>query len=486
MEKIKRQSIVHVNGKNKKNEPAFFNMIYIFMKKRILLFLTIAIFLTTTGLGCKGLSQEELASVKPISIEYWTIFDDVSLLRKFAQEYKQLRPHVTINIRQVRYNEFDDLLLNALADDVAPNIASMHVRWLPRYVGRLSPMPPAVSVTNLVVTGKYAKETSVETVVNPLPSIKAIETNFIKTVAKDINITGNVYGLPLSVDSLAVYYNKDLLDSAGIAIPPTTWGELLDATQKTTKFDSLGNIIQSGIALGTGENIGNSPDILAALFLQNGIPVVQNSSVAFASSIEKNLEEHPAYQALRFYTDFARPTKEAYTWNSTLGDSLDAFTGGRAAFYIGFAYEASNIQSWGPQLNLSVIPLPQLNPGDPKNIANYWVQSVVGKSDNKDTAWDFIRFITTPEKIKEYTDKTKRLTPLRSQVADQAKDEILGPFTTTLLTAENWYRGFDMDTAQNAMKSMIDQFLSPYGDVDPYKRDVAIIRNASSIVQQTL
>jgi len=295
-----------------------------------------------------------------------------------------------------------------------------------------------------------------------------------------------VYGLPLSVDSLAVYYNRDILDRSGVAIPPTTWSELLEVVKKVTKFDALGNIVQSGIAIGTGKNINNSPDIISALFLQNGIPVIKDGFVTFSSGVEQNIEGHPARETLRFYTDFARPTKEAYSWNESQGDALEAFANGRTAFYIGFAFDAGEIKARSPQINLGVIPLPQLNPGDPKNVANYWVESVVAKSTNQNTAWDFVRFISTPDKIAEYTKATGRLTPLRSQVAEQAEDKILGPFTITLLTAENWYRGFDFETAGQAMRNMIDQFLEPYGDVDPYQRDAAIINNAAAVVQQTL
>src|SRR5690606_11999145 len=120
--------------------------------------------LITTGLGCKGLSQEEQASIQPITLTYWTVFNNVEQLRQFATAYKQIRPYVTVDIRQVRYEEFDTLFTNALADDIGPDIVSTHVHWLRAYEPRLDPMPPSVQVSDVTVKGGQFSE---EIVVTP-------------------------------------------------------------------------------------------------------------------------------------------------------------------------------------------------------------------------------------------------------------------------------------------------------------------------------
>lgn len=197
------------------------------LKKLSLLFLLFLIL----GVGCKGLSQQEAAAVRPVIINYWTVFNDVSQLRKYAAEYKKKKPYVTINIRQVRYEEFEDLFVNALADDVAPDIISVHTRELPKYAARLSSMPASVRVANVSVQGQFSKETVVQPEQNPMPTYRSIQSNYVSTVADDITIGGNVYGLPLAIDTLAIYYNKDLLDRAGVATPPKTWEEFFEAVK---------------------------------------------------------------------------------------------------------------------------------------------------------------------------------------------------------------------------------------------------------------
>jgi ABC-type glycerol-3-phosphate transport system substrate-binding protein len=457
------------------------------MKRKILMFPIVALLLITMGLGCKGPDESQQAAVQPASIEYWTVFNDVTTLRKFAAEYTASKPYLNINIRQVRYDEFSDLFTNALADDVSPDIISVHARSLRKYAPRLSTMPSATQSADVFIKEGFQKETVIQTKTNPLPTPNAIATNFLKTIPADVIIGGNAYGLPLSFDTLAIYYNKDLLDRSGVPLPPTTWGELLDASKKATRFDAAGNIIQAGLAIGTGENVDNSADIFAALLLQNGVPVEKSGIATFGNGIKDAPENHPTRQTLRFYTDFARPTKEAYSWNNKQGNALDAFAEGRAVFFVGFAFDAQRITSRAPQFDIGTIPLPQLNPGSPSSIANYWVEAVPSRSANKNAAWDFVRFITTPEKIAEYNLETLGITPLRSQISDQIKDTILGPFASSALNAENWYRGFDIDVTTEAMKVLIDQFLQPYGEgQDPLERDANMIIDTASIIQQTL
>jgi len=457
-------------------------------KKYFAIFLSILGVTSMLGLGCKGLSQTEQASIQPITLTYWTVYDDVAELQKFAAAYKQIRPYVTINIRQIRYEEFDNLFTNALADDIGPDIVSMHVRWLKKYEARLDPMPASVKVSDVEITGnQFSQQVTVTPKTNPMPSLRGIESNFISTVPEDIVLRNQIYGLPLAVDTLGLYYNKTILDQVGIAQPPETWAEFLDDVKKITRINGVGDIIQSGVAMGTGNNIDNATDIFALLLLQNGVNVMRDGTVAFASGIESASNNHPTLEALRFYTDFARPTKEVYSWNEKQTNAFTAFTQGRMGFFFGFAYDLPRIKSRAPQMKVDVVPIPQLNENAPVNVANYWIESVVKKSKHKDEAWDFIRFITTPENIKAYTDATKQPSPLRAHVAAQQEDPELAPFVQGILTAKNWYTGKDVDKADEALSNLMAQYILPYADGrNQLRRDAQLIINAATIMQQTL
>jgi ABC-type glycerol-3-phosphate transport system substrate-binding protein len=212
------------------------------------------------------------------------------------------------------------------------------------------------------------------------------------------------------------------------------------------------------------------------------------NSVAFASGLANNQNQNaPVLQAMRFYTDFARPTKDVYSWNEKMGNALDQFARGKSVFYIGFSYDAARIHAQAPQLNVSVIPVPQLDAASPVNVANYWLESVVKKSKHQNEAWDFVRFLATPANISTYTKATFRPSPLRAQVNDQKDNPDLAPFASQVLFAKNWYHGQDPVTAAKAFADLIHGYLQPYGEREnPTQRDANLIGNAARVIQQTM
>ncbi|MBI5728540.1 MAG: extracellular solute-binding protein [Candidatus Magasanikbacteria bacterium] len=456
------------------------NIIY-----RILILVSI---IATLGFGCKGLSAEQKTAVKPTLLTYWTVENDVGTLNEFVKAYRKIRPYVKVEIRQVRAEEFDNLFVNALADDVSPDIVSVQARWLGKYRARLATMPATVEMARIEIKGTYQPETVVVMETLPMPTITTIKNNFVATVPRDVVNGSDIYGLPLALDTMAIYYNKDLLDKSGLALPPATWDEFLEAVKKTTKFGKDGQIIQSGVALGAGANIEHSFDILSLLMLQNGVKITDGGYVSFADGLDKrDVTRHPMLEALHFYTDFARSTKEVYSWNGQMEPAFDSFARGKSVFYFGFAADYGRIRGQAPQLNVEVIPVPQLNSDTPVNVANYWVETVSKKSKHANEAWDFIRFMASPDNIKRYATATHQPSPLRIHVAEQAKDQTLAPFANGVLNADNWYRGRDFAAARSAFVSLIDNYLQPYPEnIDPFKRDAELVVQAAEIVQQTM
>ncbi|MCB9798646.1 extracellular solute-binding protein [Candidatus Nomurabacteria bacterium] len=459
------------------------------MKRKIIaIFSLLATVLLTGGLGCKGLSADEQAAIQPISLTYWTVYGDIDELRALAAEYSQLRTYVTVNIRQIRYDELEERLLTALADDVPPDIISIPAESIPQYLKWLEPMPRQVSVSNVYTKGTYAKETVVERVVQPMPTLREIESTFVQAVVDDAVIGNQVYGLPLSLDTLALYYNKNLLDLSGIPTPPRTWDDFQKAVEQIVRYDVNGNVTQVGVGLGTGSNVNNAADILALLMLQNGVEPIKGNRVAFHAGMEKNVSQnHKTFESLRFYTQFSDKTKKAYTWNEKQEQALDAFVRGKSAFYIGYARDFAQMSRRAQALNLEVIPLPQLNPNRPTNVTSYWVESVVEKSNKGNHAWDFVRFMTTERNIRKYVESTRLPSPVRTHVTLFQDDEVLGPFAQQVLFAKTWYSGRDADRAKRAFADLIEAYRLP-GATDKKKleNDVNAVNYAAQIIQQTL
>jgi maltose-binding protein MalE len=160
---------------------------------------------------------------------------------------------------------------------------------------------------------------------------------------------------------------------------------------------------------------------------------------------------------LQFYTDFANPAKQAYSWNDDLPNSYEAFLQGQLAYYIGYSYDASTIKTAVPTLNFDITSLPQVSLDQSANYANYWVESVYVKSSNSDWAWDFILYETKKEQVVGYLNKVLRPSALREVIQLQSEqDESIKVFTDQALDSVSWYHGRDYAKVDEVFKNMIE------------------------------
>ncbi|MFH1661602.1 MAG: extracellular solute-binding protein [Candidatus Falkowbacteria bacterium] len=439
------------------------------MKKLKLLFLIlIIIFLPGFGLRCQ--SGEVKEAMKPITLTYWRVWDGPDAFEEIINSYNQLHPFITIEYKKLRYEEYERELLEAWADDKGPDMFSIHNTWVKKYENKIAPMPETITMAYPVVKGTVKKEVIPELRTTRSFTLKEIKNDFVDVVYGDVvinaknektgTIKDQVFGLPLSVDTLAMYYNKDLLNNAGVIEPPQYWDrEFQQNVKKLTRQNTKGQIIQSGVALGGSENIERYSDILSVLMMQNGSVLMNDSGVVAFHAAPQNY--NPGLEALRFYTDFANPAKEVYSWNNTMDNSIEMFIQGKLAIMFGYAYHLPQIKMRAPKLNFSITKLPQIE-GDTRtiNFANYWVETVSKKSDNTAEAWDFIQFATKAEQAKTYLEKTKKPTAIRSLVKEQLDDIDIGIFAEQVLTAESWYKGEDSNAAEKIIGEMIDNSVS--------------------------
>ncbi|MEK7653642.1 MAG: extracellular solute-binding protein [Patescibacteria group bacterium] len=440
-----------------------------------------AVFILTAGFGCKLQSADVTEKMKPIELNYWRVYDDQDAFTEIIDEYQNSHPNIKINYRKLRPEEYEKELLDALAEDRGPDIFSIDEGWLKKYQNKIQPMPPQISMAYRVVKGAIKKEVIYELRVKASPSLRQIKSDFADTVYKNAILDGQVYGLPISLESLVMFVNKDILNRSGVTEIPTDWKAFQEAVQKITKVDSKGNIIQSGAAMGTGNNVDRSFDLLSVLMMQNGAQMTTGSGMAnFFNKTEKDY--NPGLEALRFYTDFASPVKSVYSWNEKKGQALDGFISGQVGFTFGYNYHLPIIRSRAPKLNLAVAPIPQVNSDSPINYANYYLETVSKKSAHPDEAWDFIIFATGKSQVEKYLNETARPTALKSIINKQLENEDLYAASVQTLTAANWYEGKDLPAAQKAFNEMINQFL---GATDEKEMD-AVMKTAIQKINQTM
>jgi multiple sugar transport system substrate-binding protein len=427
----------------------------------------LAIALILIGVGCGGSSAAELAAETPVSLSVWSVFDDDNTFNTIMENYRALHPNVSFEYKELRFDEYEDELIHAFAEGTGPDIYALHNTWIGEYESLITPMPASVSIPYCQTRGTIKKENVCVIQEKSTISHRALRSDFVDVVAQDVirsykptsksEAEDRVFGLPLGVDSLALYFNKDLLNAAGIPEPPTTWTEFQEQVSTLTRISSSDVITQAGAAMGTSQNVERAFDILSVLMMQNGVEMIDSRDRAVFGKTDD--EESLATQATTFYTDFANPLKQVYTWNEDMEDSFDAFTNGKVGFFLGYSYHYELIKTANEKLNLGVAPLPQISGGKTVNYANYWVETVSKSSDNAQWAWDFIEYAASEDQVPSYLDSANKPTALRALINDQLEDEVLSVFAGQTLTAESWYKGDDVSIAEEAFLDLIDAFL---------------------------
>ncbi|KAA0206222.1 extracellular solute-binding protein [Candidatus Uhrbacteria bacterium] len=459
-------------------------------------FLSVAALLALAGQGCtRALPAETVAASRPVTLRIWSVVDDFDVYQSAINAFRREHPNVSFDFRRLRLEEYEAELLDALAEDRGPDIFMIHNTWTNKYLTKITPMPRQTATAYRTLTEGLKKEPTWELRTEPTISLTQFRDTFADAVSRDLLRTVNLaaegqppsfqerpMGVPVSVDTLALYYNKDLLNAAGIPTPPENWSQFADQVKRLTRLDSQGTILQSGAAIGTAYNVERSTDILTALMLQNGAEMTTADGVpsfhVMPAALRGLREEPPSYQAVTFYTDFANPQRDVYTWNPNFPNSMDAFIQGRTAFFFGYSYHYDTIRARGPRLNLGISKLPQIEGNPVKNVANYWYWAVSRKSRNQDVAWRFLNSLTNADVAQGILTASRRPAARKSLLSAQLEDEQVGVFASQVLTAVSWYRGQDPEAMEAALQQLIE-------DVRLGTRDVqrAVIFAANQVAQ---
>ena len=183
-----------------------------------------------------------------------------------------------------------------------------------------------------------------------------------------------VLGIPFAIDPFVLYWNRDMLSSAGIARPPQYWEDIYELVRAATKKNDGGTLLKSGIALGEYSNVNHAKILLGMLIEQAGGRVtLRDGAGNLMPGLTARVGEagQPGESALRFYTQFSNPTSPDYTWNRALPEARTAFAQADLALYIGPASEEPVIRRLNPNLNFAIATsVPQVRTTDATRVVN--------------------------------------------------------------------------------------------------------------------
>ncbi|MEK7583167.1 MAG: extracellular solute-binding protein [Patescibacteria group bacterium] len=358
------------------------------------------------------------------NLAMWGPFDEPSYYAQVIRDYRKVNPNISVTYTQIPAQDYEQRLISAFAAGNGPDIWLMHNTWLPKHQDKIQPLP-----------------TKIKGVKEPLFTFKNFQDQFVDVAVADLTRGETIYALPLYIDTLALYYNKDLFNTAGIATPPRTWEDFVRNVPLLTSRDTADNIVRSAAAIGTSKNINRSTDILMLLMLQSGVRMTDkdNAGATFAKQVDGlNVGE----LAVQFYTDFANLSKpDRYTWNDRQKYSIDAFADGNTAMMLNYSHHIQTLRAKAPRLNFGIAPVPQPEKATiGVNFANYWAPTVAKQSNYGLEAWQFLIYLSGTDGAISYLDASLRPTARRDLIERQKNDADLGTFAHQALTARSWYQ----------------------------------------------
>lgn len=391
--------------------------------------------------------------INQVKLVYWGLFEDASIVAPIISDFEREHPNITIEYSNQNIDQYKDRLVTRSNNGNGPDIFRFHNSWVPQLSDLLLPLPSSTT------------------------SKEEFSKNYYPVISNDLVKNGAIYGIPLYIDTLNLYINKELFKAAGLNAP-TTWIEFLNYAMQLTVKDENNNIKTAGAAMGTYSNITHAPSIISMLFVQNGVDLKDMGSNLGAAG-----------DALKFYSSFALPS--ANVWDDTLDESIRAFAAGSLAMYFGYSWDFFTIKSMNPNLAFDIYQVPAL-PGQNATIASYWAEGVSSKTLHQKEALLFIKYLAQKETAQSLFAQASKKRNFgepyaRMDLAESLRSSVAYPFVASAPFAVSSF--FVGGTYDNGLNSQMNTHLntavgSILNGTSPQTSAETLSQGVSQVLQQ--
>lgn len=390
----------------------------------VLLVLGLIFFIVKTIINRNTTSSA--TSESKITLTYWGLWESPTVMQPVIDAFEKQNPHIKINYQMQSSQDYQQRLQSAIQSKNSPDVIRLHTSWLPLLINDLLPAPAnSISSTEL-------------------------KTNFYPIISSTLDLNGQVYGVPFSLEGLALYLNRDLYQQSSLQ-PPENWDDLLNnAVALTTRDPQTNSITRAGIALGTTSNVAHWSDIVTLMLLQANVNLL-------------DIDSQYATEAFEFYTSFAYSADRV--WDDTQPNSIIAFANQKVAMILAPSWRAPEIQALNPNLAFDIAPVPQL-PDSPKvNWASIWFEAVPKNSSHPQEAWQFLTHLSSAQS-QQLIFQTATIErgvpqpPANKGVYEIAKQNVLlAPYLDSFATAQTFYTASLTHDADTAINSRLIKYL---------------------------
>lgn len=378
-------------------------------------------------------------SGKKQTITWWdtmTTDGSVNAINKIIAEYETAHPNVDIKRTYVSYSDIKTKLLLGSIGNQGPDIL-----WI-----------DSADHQTFAAAGVLADVT--EEVEAWGQADQYIEGPWSSTV-----YDGRNYGVPVGSNNLALYYNKDYFEQAGLK-PPTNWEELQSAAKELTQGDVFGFAVS---AVKTEEGTFQ----FLPFMLQAGADIIDFDSPG-------------TLKALTMMTDMVNAgymSRDVVAQKQA--DTATQFAAGKLAMMVNGTWQIPFLKE-NSKVNWGIVELP----ADEKSVTvlggENWAISEASK--HKEIAFDVIQFANEPDRLKDLLQTNGRL-PSRGDLLKDPfwqEDENMKVFADSMLGSRARAYGPNYASISEAIQTMLQESLTGA------KTPEAAQKSASAVIHELL
>lgn len=320
----------------------------------------------------------EEPAAEPVTISFWFHTHDpmVVLNEALIKEYMEENPNVTVEYQVIPNNQFFEKMMVSLSTGVGPDVINMGNSQI---------------VSDYIPKGLVGE---IDYEAMGYASMDELKARYVPAGLEGASVDGKYYGLPseFNTDLLAVYA-PDLVE-AGYPEDwaPKTWDELGEVAGALSKFDENGNQTHRGFDL----------LYLHASWYSSQFQTFANQTGCTyynAEGTESTINSPECAQAAQIWKDMiykykaANPTLSARESTVPLQDYID----GSVSMTFVQPWGMTQIAEGNPERwkDTKLVPLPQVDPENPKTKVSGYYWGVNADSKNPSEAWKFVNFLST-------------------------------------------------------------------------------------------
>ena len=315
--------------------------------------------------------------------------------------FPEAEENVKVNYQQKDPATFDRELIEALADDVGPDLLLIENDQLLSYLRKIYILPYDL-----------------------LPLRSFLDT-YVPAGQIFLSDSG-VLALPLLIDPIVMYGNLNKLSAAGFISPPVFWEDINPYITRLTKRDKTDRVIEGVFPLGEFDNVPYAKELILMLSFALGDRVIEREPGA--GYVVSYGDSQAAEDILTFYTQFADPAKESYTWGRSMPNARNAFLSGLTSFYFGRASERLTLKNRNPHLNYDIFVPPQFKEA-PKKISYGFLTSValLSAAKNQSAAYAVMNAISSKESVAAMAELSGEAPALKELLTSARGDDPTAP-----------------------------------------------------------